>query len=436
MPVSRSCDWGISQAYVPLPSILYGLNYFATSSDFFVVQDNEQAKEAIKHITNKGKYPFCYQKLDDGATIHTCTAIFGRTTGNCVAIAGYAEKIYDLFSIPLVSMVFVKTGKEICPLVPCAHALHPPHRRGAVTPCRIPRPPGVPMSRLGIFVDRKTLSNCRAAQRPDPLPGCRREMGHNVEFLFPVDITKIPKMDALFIRARTDPMNVTYVAARMAEFHGIPVIDDPDSIQICGDKINMYSHLIRKRTSRSRRPSFSRKTTSRSNGSRRLFDKLGTPLIVKEPSTSFSLRVEKVMDIAGFFQVATKVHQDVGLDRRPAVRGEHVRLAGRRAWRKTPVCLQVHDPLGDLQDPGIGERPYRVLRGRERSRERTCRPHVIQLGIDAADAIGNGLYGVDIKNNNGDACVIEVNDNPSLESGEDAHYPRVYEQIVNHLFAA
>jgi glutathione synthase/RimK-type ligase-like ATP-grasp enzyme len=62
-------------------------------------------------------------------------------------------------------------------------------------------------------------------------------------------------------------------------------------------------------------------------------------------------------------------------------------------------------------------------------------PHVIRLGIEAADAIGNGLYGVDIKNNNGDACVIEVNDNPSLESGEDTCYPRVYDQIITHLFA-
>ncbi|MDD1703380.1 MAG: RimK-like ATPgrasp N-terminal domain-containing protein [Methanoregula sp.] len=105
-------EWGISQAYVPLPAILYGLNYFATASDFFVVQDNEQAKDVIKHITNKGKYPFCYQKLGDGATIHTCTAVFGQTTGNCMAIAGYASMLYDLFSIPLVSMVFVKTGKE------------------------------------------------------------------------------------------------------------------------------------------------------------------------------------------------------------------------------------------------------------------------------------------------------------------------------------
>ena len=47
---------------------------------------------------------------------------------------------------------------------------------------------------------------------------------------------------------------------------------------------------------------------------------------------------------------------------------------------------------------------------------------------------GNGLYGVDIKNNNGDAYVIEVNDNPSIESGEDDCYPRVFEQIVDPSF--
>ena len=74
------------------------------------------------------------------------------------------------------------------------------------------------MSRLGIFVDRKTLSN---SEQLNALIRCRdvaEKMGHDVDFIFPVDINKIPKMDALFIRARTDPMNVTYVAARMAEF--------------------------------------------------------------------------------------------------------------------------------------------------------------------------------------------------------------------------
>ena len=106
------CDWGISQGYVPLPAILYGMNYFATTSDFFVVADNVKAKEVIKHITNIGKYPFCYQKLDESATIHSCIGIFGKTDTPCTRISPLAEKVYELFSIPLVTMVFVKSGED------------------------------------------------------------------------------------------------------------------------------------------------------------------------------------------------------------------------------------------------------------------------------------------------------------------------------------
>lgn len=106
------CDWGISQGHVPLPAILYGLNYFATTSDFFVVGDNAKAKEVIKHITNIGKYPFCYQKLDEGDTIHSCIGIFGKTATPCTRISYLAEKVYEHFLIPLVTMVFVKNGEE------------------------------------------------------------------------------------------------------------------------------------------------------------------------------------------------------------------------------------------------------------------------------------------------------------------------------------
>ena len=106
------CEWEISQVYVQLPAIIYGLNYFATASEFFVVYNNEKAKEAIKHITNKGKYPFCYQKLGEHAEISRCTAIFGKTNNSHEAIKNTAERIYDLFSIPLVQMVFVRDGEH------------------------------------------------------------------------------------------------------------------------------------------------------------------------------------------------------------------------------------------------------------------------------------------------------------------------------------
>jgi len=105
-------EWGISQGYVPLPSIIYGLNYFATSADFSIVRDDGKAREVIAHVTNKGKYPFCYQKIPPGATVHTCVSIFGRTADSCAAIAGLAQEIYQLFSIPLVTMVFLKCEND------------------------------------------------------------------------------------------------------------------------------------------------------------------------------------------------------------------------------------------------------------------------------------------------------------------------------------
>ncbi|WAC04182.1 MAG: RimK-like ATPgrasp N-terminal domain-containing protein [Methanoregula sp.] len=106
------CEWGISQAYVPLPAILYGLNYFSTTLDYFVINDNEKAKEVIRHITNNGKYPFCYQKYPEGSEISTCIAIFGRTLGTCPAVSEHAKKIYELFHIPLVKLVFIRNGTD------------------------------------------------------------------------------------------------------------------------------------------------------------------------------------------------------------------------------------------------------------------------------------------------------------------------------------
>jgi hypothetical protein len=60
-------------------------------------------------------------------------------------------------------------------------------------------------------------------------------------------------------------------------------------------------------------------------------------------------------------------------------------------------------------------------------------PEVIELGRKAGNAIGKGMYGVDIKESNRRLFVIEVNDNPSLEGGEDAHYPEMFQKIISYL---
>jgi glutathione synthase/RimK-type ligase-like ATP-grasp enzyme len=288
------------------------------------------------------------------------------------------------------------------------------------------------MSHLGIFVDRKTLSN---SEQLNALIRCRdiaEGMGHDVDFIFPVDINKIPKMDALFIRARTDPLNVTYVAARMAEFHGIQVIDDPRSIRICSDKVNMYSHLIKKNISMPKTV-FLSKTNLTVEDVTHLFDELGSPLIVKEPSTSFSLRVEKVHDIAGFFRIARRfIKLSDWIVVQQYIESRYDWRVGVLGGKLLYVCkYTIPSDTFKIQASVNG---HLVYCGVESVSPDKVPPHVIKLGIDAAKAIGSGLYGVDIKNNNGDAYVIEVNDNPSIESGEDDCYPRVFEQIISYLF--
>lgn len=103
------CPWEISYMYAPIPSIVYGLNYFSNPADFIVLNTEAAAPVVIKHITNKLKYPFCYQKIEDGAAVITVTAIFGRTTVHDEEIAKLADACYRVFRIPLVNIVLVSS---------------------------------------------------------------------------------------------------------------------------------------------------------------------------------------------------------------------------------------------------------------------------------------------------------------------------------------
>jgi glutathione synthase/RimK-type ligase-like ATP-grasp enzyme len=287
------------------------------------------------------------------------------------------------------------------------------------------------LSKLGIFVNRQTLSS---SEQLTALVKCRdvaESMGHTVEFIFPVDIKKIPKLDALFIRANTDPMNTTYVAAKMASLYGIPVIDDPESIRVCADKINMYMHLMKKGISMPRTRFLSKKELDESLA-REIFEELGTPLVLKEPSTSFSARVEKVTSPDELLKIAKRFFKlsdwivvqeyiESRFDWRIGVINGELLYACRYIIPSETFKIQAsvngHIVYCDVESVPMDQVP----------------PKVIDLGIAAGNAIGRGLYGVDIKERNGRLYVIEVNDNPSLEGGEDTHYPDMFRKIVSYL---
>ena len=118
------CDWVISYQYISLPAVVYGLNYFSTPSDHFVVKDVEEAKKVIKHVTNLGKYPFCYQKITDESTVVKCVSIFGKTINCCEGVSALADKVYRAFRIPLVEIVLIrdKAGYRLSSLAPVKYS--------------------------------------------------------------------------------------------------------------------------------------------------------------------------------------------------------------------------------------------------------------------------------------------------------------------------
>jgi glutathione synthase/RimK-type ligase-like ATP-grasp enzyme len=59
-----------------------------------------------------------------------------------------------------------------------------------------------------------------------------------------------------------------------------------------------------------------------------------------------------------------------------------------------------------------------------------------EVALKACGVIGHGLYGVDIKEVNGEYVVVEVNDNPSIYAGnEDLRDRDLYSKIIEFLIA-
>jgi len=64
---------------------------------------------------------------------------------------------------------------------------------------------------------------------------------------------------------------------------------------------------------------------------------------------------------------------------------------------------------------------------------------VVKLALKATQTIGDGLYGVDLKQVGDKPVVIEVNDNPSIDAGvEDGYlgedlYLRIMQEFLRRL---
>jgi glutathione synthase/RimK-type ligase-like ATP-grasp enzyme len=289
------------------------------------------------------------------------------------------------------------------------------------------------MANIGVFIERYTVNRSEEMGALMRLGQVAQRLGHRLDVLFRPDLYKIPHYQALLIRTLTDPMNSTYVAARMAQLHGLRVIDDPESILICCDKVNMYRHLMRHQAPIPPTTFLSEADLTLRKGTE-LLDTMGSPLVLKAPNSSFSLYVERVSTPREFMRVGRRflrradrvvAQQFVrsGFDWRIGVLAGEVLYVCQYLIPKKRWKILTYTQAG------------RVISGRVRGFDPAkVDPKLLHIARQAASAIGNGLYGVDLKQVGDEYVVIEVNDNPTIAEGEeDQKAPRIYERLVRYL---
>jgi glutathione synthase/RimK-type ligase-like ATP-grasp enzyme len=290
------------------------------------------------------------------------------------------------------------------------------------------------VSRIACFVEKYNFSDPREEGALQNFKTVAEQMGNQFSFLFREDIAEIPKYNAVFIRATTDPLFTAYIVSKTASELGLKVIDDPDSIQICANKIHQYE-LFEKYDVPRIPTMFLNKDELHHKRINEIFDKLGKPVVIKAPYTSFSRYVEKAACETSFREVAKRFFKksDVlaiqkftptSFDWRVGVLGNEILY----------VCKYMI-PKGKWKHGAKLRGKPTVVWGRTEALDKqTAPPRLLEVALKACSVIGKGLYGVDLKEVNGDYVVVEVNDNPSIYAGyEDSVDKDIYRKIISYL---
>ncbi len=141
---------------------------------------------------------------------------------------------------------------------------------------------------LAILVDPTELNAPSNKKALDIFINVGESMGLNVDFIEKNDSKTIAEYDALFIRATTAVNHYTYRMARRAEQENLVVIDDPQSIVKCTNKVYLAELM---RTHQILTPP----TTFISKYDKEI-PEIEFPCVIKRPDSAFSHGVIKLDD--------------------------------------------------------------------------------------------------------------------------------------------
>lgn len=256
------------------------------------------------------------------------------------------------------------------------------------------------------------------------------KMNIYAEIIEPKDLTRLSSFDALFIRQSTEVNNETYAFARKAQQEGIAIVDYPDAILKCCNKVYM-AEALQNANIETPKTSIVHK-----DNIHQVLEHTGLPCVLKAPDSTFSFGVKKAKTVEEFYDLANQMLKESDLiiaqefcpsdydwrigiiDGKPFFACKYYMAKGHWQiynWK----AKKKDDQDGNADCLPIEEVPKKVL----------------SIAIKSAKLIGEGLYGIDIKVVGGKLMVIEINDNPNIDFGvEDRVYgDLIYSTILNAL---
>lgn len=361
---------------------------------------------------------------------------FGQTLEK--AHAKLAAKIYRLFPSPLIHAEFVRKDRWILT---------------SVTPIPLDQVEEGDLEKVSEFAQhyfRKRHTSRAPKQRflydmailvnPDePCPPSNakalknfteaaREVGFYVEQITNEDAERITEFDALFIRETTAVDHPTYQLSRLAHAEGLVVIDDPWSILRCANKVYLSESLAKAKLPAPKAAIFTHNDLSR-----KTFDDLTFPLVLKLPDGAFSKGVRKVEN-----PEQLRAELEVMLQESDLILAQEF-APSEFDWR---IGVLDHQPLfackyymaeGHWQIYNWQAKDPKQREGKSEALHVEFVPSaVLDLATKASKLIGDGFYGVDIKQFGNRLMVIEVNDNPSVDAGveDDALGQELYRRVA------
>jgi glutathione synthase/RimK-type ligase-like ATP-grasp enzyme/ribosomal protein S18 acetylase RimI-like enzyme len=259
-----------------------------------------------------------------------------------------------------------------------------------------------------------------------------QKYGFYVEFITKDDYARLTEFDALLIRTTTNVNDISYQFSRYAYAEGLVVLDDPWSILKCSNKL-FFTESMKKIGLDIPKTMFISSYTTLDE----IHQTLGYPIVLKQPDSAFSLGVFKVQN-----------DEELTAKLTPLLKASALVVAQRFIPSAFDWRIGVIDgkPFYACQYY-MAHNHWQILNWHSKKRKdregsvvtlplEDVPPFILDAAVKAAKAMGDGLYGVDLKEYDEKAYVIEVNDNPSIDHGyEDAYYKdALYHTIIKTMF--